>query len=303
VSNELVGSLLDAYRDAPTLEAAEQTLKALERGGHDSDPPIGDLYDELAELAAEEEKFGLAVRAQRRAVELGCEMPTLGREMLGWYLMKDRRRAAGEAEFAALRREIGDDPQLLVTLGNARADAGDEKAALAAFDEALATAKELGDSEAIKTARSERRFSREMLGLSEDEDDRLAPRPLGDALRSEEISVAVAWFPRSEQRTALVQWPDLEEDLVDADRYCRRIEQHLRELAAASGQRPSVAPLTVNQLTAYAESEGLDPTDGRARARLAADLDRRGQAIPWPPGRNEPCWCGSDRKYKRCCGR
>ncbi|CAL9388355.1 hypothetical protein SUDANB121_01213 [Nocardiopsis dassonvillei] len=23
---------------------------------------------------------------------------------------------------------------------------------------------------------------------------------------------------------------------------------------------------------------------------------------PWPPGRNEPCWCGSTRKYKKCCG-
>ncbi|MGA4539020.1 SEC-C metal-binding domain-containing protein [Uniformispora flossi] len=21
----------------------------------------------------------------------------------------------------------------------------------------------------------------------------------------------------------------------------------------------------------------------------------------WPP-RNGPCWCGSDRKYKKCCG-
>ncbi|MGO9505871.1 MAG: SEC-C metal-binding domain-containing protein, partial [Mycobacterium sp.] len=21
----------------------------------------------------------------------------------------------------------------------------------------------------------------------------------------------------------------------------------------------------------------------------------------WPPGRNQPCWCGSGRKYKKCC--
>ncbi|MBA3866097.1 MAG: SEC-C domain-containing protein, partial [Solirubrobacterales bacterium] len=21
-----------------------------------------------------------------------------------------------------------------------------------------------------------------------------------------------------------------------------------------------------------------------------------------PPGRNDPCWCSSGRKYKRCCG-
>jgi hypothetical protein len=24
-----------------------------------------------------------------------------------------------------------------------------------------------------------------------------------------------------------------------------------------------------------------------------------GETIPWPPGRNEPCWCGSQRKYKK----
>lgn len=22
----------------------------------------------------------------------------------------------------------------------------------------------------------------------------------------------------------------------------------------------------------------------------------------WPPGRNDPCWCGSGRKHKKCCG-
>ncbi|WP_370013527.1 SEC-C metal-binding domain-containing protein [Nocardiopsis sp. Huas11] len=24
--------------------------------------------------------------------------------------------------------------------------------------------------------------------------------------------------------------------------------------------------------------------------------------IPWPPGRNQPCWCDAGRKYKKCCG-
>ena len=31
--------------------------------------------------------------------------------------------------------------------------------------------------------------------------------------------------------------------------------------------------------------------------------DDPGRGIAWPPGRNEPCWCGSAHKYKRCCGR
>jgi hypothetical protein len=24
--------------------------------------------------------------------------------------------------------------------------------------------------------------------------------------------------------------------------------------------------------------------------------------VPWPPERNAACWCGSGRKYKKCCG-
>ncbi|MPZ01131.1 MAG: hypothetical protein GEU97_24840 [Actinophytocola sp.] len=28
---------------------------------------------------------------------------------------------------------------------------------------------------------------------------------------------------------------------------------------------------------------------------------RQQQPVAWPSGRNDPCWCGTDRKYKKCC--
>jgi hypothetical protein len=40
------------------------------------------------------------------------------------------------------------------------------------------------------------------------------------------------------------------------------------------------------------------------RASLAGeDLEtvEAGPLLEWPPGRNEPCWCGSRTKYKKCC--
>ncbi|WP_232835980.1 SEC-C domain-containing protein [Actinocorallia populi] len=42
--------------------------------------------------------------------------------------------------------------------------------------------------------------------------------------------------------------------------------------------------------------------------RMRADLSARiitpeGELVPWPPERNDPCWCGSGAKYKKCCGR
>ena len=40
-----------------------------------------------------------------------------------------------------------------------------------------------------------------------------------------------------------------------------------------------------------------------ARAvRSSTAVSEAGAGRAWPPGRNEPCWCGSERKYKRCCG-
>ena len=52
----------------------------------------------------------------------------------------------------------------------------------------------------------------------------------------------------------------------------------------------------------FADTKELDPRTGRARAQYAAELGRTGQATSWPPGRNDPCWCGSGTTYKRCCG-
>jgi tetratricopeptide (TPR) repeat protein len=293
-------ALLDAYLGAPALEEAERALEALEQSPPVSGAPVGDLYDELAEAAANDGDFALAVRAERRAVELGCEHPLLAREMLAWYLIKDGQRMVGEAEFAALRGELGDDPSLLIALGCARADAGDEPQALAAFDEALAAAKQRGDPQAVGTARSERRYSRDKLGLPMDNEDRLA-RPVPVAVPDvERLVVALGWFPRDELAAALAEWPDLEDDLGDPDAYCRRIEAHLAEIKSAGG-RACIAPFRVEEILQHAEREGLDPGDGSTRSGLALDLHERGETIAWPPERNQPCWCDSGRKYKRCC--
>jgi uncharacterized protein YecA (UPF0149 family) len=62
----------------------------------------------------------------------------------------------------------------------------------------------------------------------------------------------------------------------------------------------AVAPIVVDEYVVWCDERGEDPED--ARAGYAARLLAAGEAIPWPPGRNEPCWCGSGRKYKKCCG-
>jgi tetratricopeptide (TPR) repeat protein len=262
---------------------------------------LGNCYDELAADAAEDDDYALAVRLERRAVELGCDETWIAREMLGWYLLKIGSTADGEAQFAALRAERPDDVHLLVALGNARSDAGMPDGALAAFDEALELAKQRGLPDELDRARIERHGEREEAGLPPDDDDRLALAP--PPLFSEPIAWTLAWFAPDQRAAALARWPELADDFADATAYNARIEDHLRLLHRATRRAPSVAPLDVEELADWAAEAGLDADSGEARSQFAAELARTGHAIAWPPGRNDPCWCRSGRKYKRCCGK
>jgi hypothetical protein len=219
--------------------------------------------------------------------------------MLAWYLLKDGQTDEGEALFETLRTERPGDAMLLLTLGAARRDAGLDDAALAAHDEALATAI-ASDPEMIDRARVERRDCRQELGLEPDVDDLLARAPV--ARSADDVAVAIAWFPRDQHARARARWPELGEDLHDPDTYCKRIEAELRNTRELTGRNPAVAPLVVEELESFAADHAFDSDSGRARSSYAARLLADGEAVAWPPGRNEPCWCGSGKKYKRCCG-
>jgi tetratricopeptide (TPR) repeat protein len=114
-------------------------------------------------------------------------------------------------------------------------------------------------------------------------------------------AVALAWFPASEWAGAHARWPDeLGELPADHVEYSHRIESRVKRTAQElRGGVLAVAPLAVAELE---ERFGEEAGTGAARAHLAAELLRQGRAIPWPPGRNDRCWCGSGRKYKQCCG-
>jgi tetratricopeptide (TPR) repeat protein len=301
-------ALLHPYEQAETWQEAERALDAVAAAGPSPEIPLGDFYDDVATELAEQDDFEGAVQAQRKALEHGCEFPELGREMLGWYLLMAGRRDEAEAQFDELRAERGDDPELDTLVGSALLDAGHPEDALAAFDRALAFANAGSDDYALRRARSEREGCRAELGLPPDADDHIARDArapfLDESSESvgEPVQLALAWFPRDQHSKALEHWPDLRDDLHDADAYCRMIETRVREAATAAGRHPVIAPLEVERLVAYAREQGLDPNSGKARAGFAAAAALGGAVLEWPPGRNEPCWCGSGRKYKRCCG-
>ena len=111
---------------------------------------------------------------------------------------------------------------------------------------------------------------------------------------------ALAWFPKEEWEKAVELWPELLDTMPeDHTQYSQCVESHLKAAAAAEPGSPDVAPLNVAALIAeYGEKAG----ELRSRGTMGANIARNGGAIPWPPERNDRCWCGTGQKYKNCCG-
>jgi len=117
------------------------------------------------------------------------------------------------------------------------------------------------------------------------------------------IATSLAWFPAEDYDEAIKRWSSLAEDWADCphDEYCRRLQAELLRLSSHGVPMRGVAPIRLDDYLPWCNNERLDPESSGTRAHYAAELTRRGEAISWPPGRNDPCWCGSGRKYKHCC--
>ncbi|MGB8022412.1 MAG: SEC-C metal-binding domain-containing protein [Candidatus Nanopelagicales bacterium] len=136
---------------------------------------------------------------------------------------------------------------------------------------------------------------------------RIAGEPAG------QVPVAVAWLPADEYAAWPQRWPDLADSPLLHDEvgepvshavYCRRMEGRLRAHRESGVARLSVVPVRSAEFHPWvADNAPEEPDPSQLRARYAADVARDpSRRIAWPPGRNEACWCGSGRKYKRCCG-
>jgi len=64
-----------------------------------------------------------------------------------------------------------------------------------------------------------------------------------------------------------------------------------------------VTPIAIDDYLAWCTEHDRDPEQSNSRASYATELlEHHDDAIrPWPPQRNQPCWCGTERKYKKCC--
>lgn len=133
--------------------------------------------------------------------------------------------------------------------------------------------------------------------------DRFARRGASPDRRSSGLGT---FFVRSDVKRAfaegLVHVEDPEDD--DVASYFRRVERGWRTTSREGGVTTiAILPTTVDDLLKYGEEHGRDPKDQQTRMDYLQDRVNEGvPTLHWPPERNQPCWCGSGRKYKKCCG-
>ncbi|GAA3741502.1 SEC-C metal-binding domain-containing protein [Salinactinospora qingdaonensis] len=64
----------------------------------------------------------------------------------------------------------------------------------------------------------------------------------------------------------------------------------------------TLVPVRVEEYQTFARQVGPSPSAQRLRHDFLRERLRSGDVVHWPPHRNAACWCGAERKYKKCCG-
>jgi tetratricopeptide (TPR) repeat protein len=290
-------------------------------------PHRAEYLDELAYAYQQLGRFDEALDAMRQALAAGWhgeldDHPSAQALIADLLLRAGHTRQADEAWLAA-EREDPRDPRLHRAAGIAYADVGLHSKALPWQTKGLEFALAAGeDGDMIWLLTSERAETLDALGHPPD-DLQLRAEELVERQEQEEqerveafyrdrsartvrpqrASVGVAWFPAGEYKRALQTWPSFAEDYEHGpySGYCARLELLLRDLRAQGVARLALTPITIDDYLSWCAQRDLDPEHSDNRAGYATELVERDATQPWPPERNQPCWCGSERKYKKCC--
>jgi tetratricopeptide (TPR) repeat protein len=111
------------------------------------------------------------------------------------------------------------------------------------------------------------------------------------------------YWPTEQFAAARDHWPDAPYG-DDHSAYCQQLEREARAYSEAGAARVFITTGGLDACLRYADTTGKDPDEATTRSSYGADQHERHpeRSLPWPPSRNGPCWCGSQRKYKKCCG-
>jgi tetratricopeptide (TPR) repeat protein len=303
-------------------------------------PDTGGLWmpECYADLSHEYDRQGRhddAIALLERAIELGWDGKPHPRSDIAEFHLRGGRHEEAAAIWAELKASDPDDVWLYNAAGLSYNEIGEHELAVEWLGAGIELAMRTDDPEGIINQLSGvRRQSLDALGRDLDElEERVGPftedgsseartrsrrmARLIDTANSipvirdtpsvpgrdrEEVAVSISWFPTDEYEEAIKRWPSLAEDWADIPHtdYCRLLDGNIKWMRSQRVPIRAIAPIVVEEYAAWCANHDEDPEE--ARAAYVASRMRDGDAIPWPPGRNEPCWCGSGRKYKKCCG-
>ena len=294
-----------------------------------------ECYADLARSYDRQGRHDDAIATHERAIEHGWSTIPDARSDIAEFHLRAGRAAEAAAIWAELKSSDPDDVWLYNAAGLSYNEVGEHELAIAWLGEGIELAIRIDDPEGIVDQLSHfRRHSLRALGRDFDElEERVDPfleewrseeqarrrrlarmdefvnsvpvirnTPRSGDPDAEEVVVSLAWFPSGEYQDAIRRWPSLAEDWADVPHsdYCARLDGNIKWMRSHGVPIRTVAPIIVEDYVAWCADHDEDPEE--ARAAYAVDRMTEGGAIAWPPGRNEPCWCGSGRKYKKCCG-
>lgn len=292
---------------------------------------MAECYADLAQCFDRGRRHDDAIDAMQRAIDHGWDGLPDGRSDIAEFHLRAGRHEQAAQIWARLRVETPGDVWLYNAAGLSYAEIGEHELAVGWLGDGIEVAIAGDDPEGIVSQLSDfRRRSLAELGREHDDLERRADEFLEQweaslpaspfdfdfdfdddddldvefdaaARLGSDIDVALAWFPAGEYERAIERWPSLAEDWEDVAHgdYCRRLEGQAKWMRRQGVVLRAMSPIVVDDFVAWCDEHGEDPED--ARASYAAEVLAAGEALAWPPGRNEPCWCGSQRKYKKCC--
>lgn len=284
----------------------------------------GEILLEAASAWQEAGEPERAVAMLREVIALGGEDAGFARYSLAELYFEQGREAEAWEQLRALEAEAQNDAGPSGLVAELLAERGEDEAALHWFNRAIAAldaddVAALGTPGALPSIYASlffgRQRARRRLGLPVDEWDQVAdmaeqnrrnlarmleqlaeprtrPKPAADTM--------LVWQREQYQRAA-ARWPSICKP--EGVGYHQQVEQRLRDLCREQGRaRVTLILGSVDGFAAYLGEIGGDPAEERVRRGYAEQAYAQGRHLSWPPGRNEPCWCGSGRKYKKCCG-
>ena len=221
---------------------------------------------------------------------------------VAWMHTRARNSAAAAAIWQQLRAERQADPGVPYLEAAALLEDGRDEEALPLLAEALDLGMRVASDETLmRKVADERLAALTRAGVSPEEIDHRAREALA------RHAPATPWFPADAFAEALTAWGAAFNHAGEThEAYAAGLDRTLRQsTGGVTGRNPVLVAITVADAEAFAAAERWQAawpvTHDQVAAAAVRDDPARG--VAWPPGRNDPCWCGSGTKYKRCCGR